>query len=273
MWQLQEIDHRFEHFHLSIPNLQGKSNETIGFVGPNGAGKTTTLRILMGLLIPDKGQVRLMHQSIPTTDPVYLQEVGYVGENPGFFFQASVRWNLKAIASFFPNWDRTVEKELIERLKIPTKPIVEKLSRGNLIKLSLLIALAHHPHILILDEPTAGLDPLVRQELISILKEFQSQTAFHLLFSSHIIEDIEDLAQRLVLILNGKIVADIPCATYYTWENSISPPPFSPVFQDDLTILLNEKQYQQLSMTDQKYAKLIDLKKLVIRLMRGETDD
>lgn len=217
---MTDIDHQYQNFRLQIPRLSGESNQTVGFIGPNGAGKTTTIRILMGLLKPMVGLTRVLNEDLPSPHSGIYNQIGYVGEKQGFFYQATCEYNLKVMASFFFNWDRNRMEELIKRLNVPLQKNVSDLSKGNLIKLGLICALSHHPRLLILDEPTSGLDPLVRQELIQILLEYRKKEGSHIFFSSHIIEDMEDMADRLVFISDGKIMADFPSGEYWIFSSS-----------------------------------------------------
>ncbi|MBP7461556.1 MAG: ABC transporter ATP-binding protein [Candidatus Delongbacteria bacterium] len=220
IWQLTDIEQHYHDFTLRIPRLSGESGEIMGFIGPNGAGKTTTIRILMGLLNPCAGRIQVLGEDFPPRSSGIYNRIGYIGEKQGFYYQASCDYNLTFMASVFSDWDRSRMDELIRRLKLPRQKRVSELSKGNLAKLGLVCALSHHPLLLVMDEPTSGLDPLVRQELIQLLLEYHRSDGCHIFFSSHIIEDMEDIATRLVFISDGTVIADFPAGDYLLYSFS-----------------------------------------------------
>ncbi len=181
-----------------------------GLVGPNGAGKTTTIKILLNLLQPDAGQVRVLGLD-PWTDSLELRRrIGYVPEHHNIYQWMKVNQVLEFAAGLFPTWDWQEVERINDVLQLPRDRKVMNLSRGELAKLALITALAHQPVLLILDEPTSGLAPLIRRDFldaIALLIENHDRTMF---FSTHILSDVERVADHVIEMDQGGIVADQP---------------------------------------------------------------
>ncbi|WP_313818013.1 ABC transporter ATP-binding protein [Citricoccus sp.] len=175
----------------------------VGLVGPNGAGKTTTIRALLGLVLPDSGRVEVVGR--PAGSPEALSRTGIVLDHP----TAAPEWRVislgRRLAPFYPGWDQRRFDELLDRLSVPPGQRVGELSRGQGVKLSLATALAPAPELLILDEPSSGLDPASRREIGAIIREFMLDPQHAVLFSTHITTDLTDLADELVVLVGGRI--------------------------------------------------------------------
>jgi len=184
------------------------SGSICGLVGPNGAGKTTTIRILLDLLARDGGAVSVLGLDPARQAFDILSRVGYVPEKHHIYQWMQVQQVLDFAAGVYPRWDWAECKQVNAILDLPIDRKVKDLSRGELAKLALLIALGHKPELLILDEPTSGLDPLVRREflraIVGLLKE-ANRTVF---FSTHILSDVERVADQVIVMDEGRIVAD-----------------------------------------------------------------
>jgi ABC-2 type transport system ATP-binding protein len=181
-----------------------------GLVGPNGAGKTTTIGMLLGLVRPTAGRIRVLGLD-PARDSFALrQQVGYVPENHHIYGWMKVRQVLRFTRQVYPTWDDAECARLSAALELPAAQRVKTLSKGQLAKLALTVALAHRPRLLILDEPTSGLDPVVRRTVLSIVHDLIRQRRCTVLFSTHILSDVERVADRVVLMDRGRVVADEP---------------------------------------------------------------
>ncbi|MDX1436220.1 MAG: ABC transporter ATP-binding protein [Anaerolineales bacterium] len=182
--------------------------EVFGFLGPNGAGKTTTIRCMLDLIRPQSGSIRVLGMD-PQQDPVSVRaQVGYL---PG---ELSLEDNLKVetLLRYFTNLRRnhvdwSFVQELAERLQLDLSVQIKNLSKGNKQKVGVVQALMAKPRLLVLDEPTGGLDPLVQQEVYSLLREAQAGGAT-VFFSSHIISEVEAIADRVAIIRDGVIVEE-----------------------------------------------------------------
>jgi len=187
-------------------DLEVQRGEIFGYLGPNGAGKTTTTRCLLDLIRPDGGTVRVLGRD-PQADPVTVRtRTGYVpGElhlNPNMTVGEALRF-FNALRGKRVDW-RFV-RQLAARLKLSLKPRVKNLSHGNKQKVGVIQALMHRPELLLLDEPTLGLDPLMQREVYRLLREAQADGAT-IFFSSHIMSEVEELAERVAIIREGVIV-------------------------------------------------------------------
>jgi ABC-2 type transport system ATP-binding protein len=189
-------------------NLEVERGEILGFLGPNGAGKTTTIRCLLDLIRPDSGTLRVLGID-PQADPVGVRaRVGYLPGELSLEANLRVEDQLKYYDELRGN--RTDSKDvraLAKRLELDLTMPIKNLSKGNKQKVGVIQALMHRPELLLLDEPTAGLDPLMQQEVYRLLKEARAEgtTVF---FSSHIISEVEAIASRVAIIRQGVIVEE-----------------------------------------------------------------
>lgn len=192
-----------DHIDLTLP-----AGTVLGFIGPNGAGKSTTIRMMLGLSAPTSGRVRLFGAD-PRTERGVRRRIGYSPGELRLDERLSVRATLDTWSTLRGGVDTTYRAELVERLGVPIDRAVRGLSTGNRRKVALVGALMARPELLILDEPTNGLDPLVQHELMTILGETVA-TGTSLLLSSHVLSEVERIADRIVVIRQGRIVADGP---------------------------------------------------------------
>jgi ABC-2 type transport system ATP-binding protein len=186
---------------LSVP-----PGQTFAFLGRNGAGKTTTIRMLLGLLKPDQGHVRVLGLD-PKTKPLEIRRrVGYVAEDQAMFGWMRVGQLLSFIAPFYPTWDAAWARELSDRFELPLKTRVRHLSKGQGVRVALLLALAHRPELVILDDPTLGLDPIMRKEFLRDLVSHLQGERVSVFFSSHLLYEIEPVADSVVILDHGRVV-------------------------------------------------------------------
>ena len=187
-------------------DLEVRRGEIFGFLGPNGAGKTTAIRCLLDLIRPDSGTVRVLDID-PQADPVAVQaRVGYLpGElqmYDGLTGEGQLRY-LNELRGGKADWDYV--QELADRLELDLKRRIKNLSKGNKQKVGVVQAFMHRPELLLLDEPTLGLDPLIQQEVLRLMAEAQQDGAT-VFFSSHILSEVQAAAERVAIIRNGEIV-------------------------------------------------------------------
>jgi len=203
---LRGLTKRFEGFQLGPLDLTLEPGTVLALVGPNGAGKTTTLNCMAGLIVPDAGETEVFGHPVHPERTEYRLDVGYVGEESGFFLRWTAGRNLDYLAKLMPGWSRDRARRLSERLALPLEKPVSKLSRGNKTKLALVAAMAHRPRLLLLDEPTSGLDPVVRAEVLDVLWEIIEDGEHAVLYSTHVLSDINRLADELAFLRDGQIV-------------------------------------------------------------------
>jgi ABC-2 type transport system ATP-binding protein len=204
--RLSGLVKRFPGFQLGPLDLILEPGTVLALVGPNGSGKTTTLNCMAGLMVPDEGGTEVYGAPVHPTQTEYRRDVGYVGEENGFFQRWTAARNLEFLANQIPEWSRDRARRLSERIALPLDKPVSKLSRGNRTKLAIVAALAHGPRLLLLDEPTSGLDPVVRAEVLDVLWEITEDGDHAVLYSTHVLSDINRLADELAFLRDGELV-------------------------------------------------------------------
>ncbi|NOZ77768.1 MAG: ABC transporter ATP-binding protein [Acidobacteria bacterium] len=209
--RLRGLVKRFPGFQLGPLDLSLEPGTVLALVGPNGAGKTTTLNCMAGLVVPEEGGTEVYGAPVHPARTKYRRDVGYVGEESGFFQRWTAGRNLDFLARLLPGWSHERARRLIERFALPLDKPVSKLSRGNRTKLALVAALAYGPRLLLLDEPTAGLDPVVRAEVLDVLWEVTEDGEHAVLYSTHVLSDINRLADELAFLRDGLIVLRTGC--------------------------------------------------------------
>jgi len=195
---------------LAGVNLDVPEGSVFGFLGRNGAGKTTTIQILLGLLAPQGGRCSVGGHD-PQADAVAVRRmVGYVAEDQRMYDWMRVEQILKWTSSFYPTWDGAYAQQLLRQFDLPPKGKIKTLSKGQNTRLALLLALAHRPKIVILDDPTLGLDPIARKEFLrSVITLLQAEGAT-VFFSSHLLYEIEPVADRIAILDRGRIIKVAP---------------------------------------------------------------
>ncbi|QRN94546.1 ABC transporter ATP-binding protein [Archangium violaceum] len=186
-------------------DLELRRGEVYGFLGRNGAGKTTTLRMLMGILRPDRGEIELMGQRVRRVRAAQKQRLGYVSQEQVFYPWMTALELGRFVSGFYPDWDDAAFRRLLRVLDVPEDRKAAQLSGGTRMKLGLALALAHRPPLLILDEPTAGLDPVARREFLDILREQVRREGQTALFSSHLVGELEEVAHRIGILHEGRL--------------------------------------------------------------------
>jgi len=180
-----------------------------GFLGRNGSGKTTTIKMLLGLTHSTSGEVRVfgMRPADRKEGVDIRQRVGFVSEDKGLYDYVKVRQMISFTRSFFPNWDRGMEDRLIDLFELPQKQAVRKLSKGMRTKLALLLALPRRADLLLLDEPTEGLDPAITEDILQLLIGMAADGTT-IFFSSHRLSEVEQIADHISIIERGCIVVE-----------------------------------------------------------------
>ena len=203
---LQGVSKTYPHFTLHDVNLALPTGSVTGFIGANGAGKSTTIRILMGLVHQDHGSVTVMGQSMPDGQAVAKREIGFVSEDMRLYKAATLGWHLEFVRSIFPSWDQAYADQLMTRFDLKRDHPIKGLSHGQRVKAALLLALARRPKLLVLDEPTTGLDPVARHEVLAALMEVLADESRTVLFSSQNTLDVEQISDHISFIDAGRIV-------------------------------------------------------------------
>ncbi len=201
-YRKQEVLHGLS---LNLPR-----GTAFGFLGPNGAGKTTAMKLLMGLLRRDAGEVRVLGADPAHDDLIIKRRVGYVPEQQFIYRWMRVSDAISFCKPLYPTWSDDRCNELLKLFALDPAKKVRHMSKGNVVKLALLLAMAHDPLVLILDEPMAGLDPLIREELLDGVLRALCDGERTLLFSSHTMADVQRMADRIGIIDEGTLLYEGP---------------------------------------------------------------
>jgi ABC-2 type transport system ATP-binding protein len=189
-------------------NLSVQEGEIFGFIGPNGAGKSTTIRTLLGLIHPTGGSATIFGKDITQSGPEIMQEIGYLPSEVFYYDGMKAIDLLRYSGSFYKKDPKAIEtriNELAALLSLDLSKKIDDLSYGNKKKVGIIQGLLHEPKLIILDEPTGGLDPLIQQKFFDLLKQ-ENEKGATILFSSHNLDEVQKICDRVAIIKNGKII-------------------------------------------------------------------
>lgn len=194
-------------FYLGPLDLNIKRGSIVGYIGENGAGKSTTIKLILGDMKKDSGEIYIFGKKIEDLTEDEKKKIAFVFED--FFFPQEL--NIKEVEKFhsmyYGNfWEKETFDRLLKRFKLPEKKKISTFSRGMKMKLSLILALSHKPELLILDEATSGLDPVARDDILDILLEFIQDENKSIMISSHILSDLEKIADEIAFLHRGKLI-------------------------------------------------------------------
>ena len=208
---ISELTRRFgDTTALAAVSLSLPRGAVYGLVGANGAGKTTLIRHVLGLLRAQSGSVRVFGRD-PVADPVgVLSRIGYLSEVNDLPGWMRVDELLRYSRAFYPAWDDAYAAELQQTFALDSKASIKTLSKGQKARLGLLIALAYRPELLVLDEPSSGLDPIVRRDILGAVIRTIAHEGRTVLFSSHLLQEVEQVADHVTMIHHGTIVLSGP---------------------------------------------------------------
>jgi len=200
------VSKKYKHFSLQNVDLELVTGGIMGFVGANGAGKSTTIRILMGLIHQDSGSVEVLGHAMPEDQAAAKRDIGFVSEDMRLYEPATVAWHMKFIRSIYPQWDQPYADSLLQRFDLKAEQKIKGLSHGQRVKAALLLALARRPRLLVLDEPTTGLDPVARREVLAELTAVLADENRTIFFSSQNTLDVEQISDQITFIDRGRII-------------------------------------------------------------------
>ncbi len=197
----------FDHFALDIPSLEIGQGEIVGLIGENGAGKSTLIKLLLGVIPSDGGEIGVFGQQFLT--PALRERIGVAFDQCWFSAVLNLR-DIEAITrGLYPRtWDQGMFCELAEKLGLPERQRIAEYSSGMKAKLGILSSICHAPDLLVLDEPTNSLDPVMRHDVNRMIQDFGEAGGKTVLFSSHIVNELEDFVDRILLMKGGTIVLD-----------------------------------------------------------------
>ena len=204
--QFEGVSKKYPHFSLENIDLELPSGSIMGFIGANGAGKSTTIRILLGLIHQDAGAVNVLGHAMPADQAAAKLDIGFVSEDMRLYGPATLAWHMNFLRPIYPRWDQAYAESLLERFDLKPQQKIKGLSHGQRVKAALLLALARRPRLLVLDEPTTGLDPVARMEVLQELMAVLADEDRTILFSSHNTLDVEQISDRITFIDRGRII-------------------------------------------------------------------
>ncbi|GAA0085170.1 ABC transporter ATP-binding protein [Clostridium sp. CTA-7] len=203
--EIKNLIKAYKNFRLNIEELKVKEGFITGFIGPNGSGKTTTIKAIMNMIKCDSGEILIFGEDVLRNLKI-KEYVGFVGDISGFLEESKIKNIKNNICKFYDRWDEGLYNELIKKFNINESMIYGKLSKGQKKQFELTMALSIKPKVLIMDEPTANLDPVVRNEFLEILQEQIESEDLTIFYSTHVTSDLDKCADYIIFIYKGEIV-------------------------------------------------------------------
>ena len=194
-------DFKLDNISITVPK-----GGICGFIGQNGAGKTTTIKLILDIIKPDNGEIKVFGQDMSSNGKVLKENIGVVYDEMGFHEFLTPKQLDKMFKNIYKNWDSQLFYDYLKKFALPTNKKCGDFSRGMRMKLQIAVAMSHNANLLIMDEPTSGLDPIVRTEMLEIFQKFVTDKEHTILFSSHITGDLDRLANEVIFINGGKII-------------------------------------------------------------------
>lgn len=204
--KVDKINKTYEDFKLSDVSFNLEKGYIMGFIGENGAGKTTTLKAILNMIHIESGSVEVFGRDLKKEEQKIKENIGYMFGGIDFYPRKKLRLITSVIKRFYKNWDESVYKHYMDKFRLDEEKKLHDLSHGMKVKYNLTLALSHNATLLILDEPTTGLDPAARDGLVEIFQEIIEDGERSILFSTHIVSDLEKCADYITYINNGRII-------------------------------------------------------------------
>ena len=258
------LSKRYADFQLQINNLKINEGSIVGLIGENGSGKSTFLNLLLNQIKSEIGNVKIFGLDYVKDECQIKLNLGVILEQNYFPNSFSVQQIEKMLEKIYPRWDKKLYHNLIDEFDLPTNKPISNFSRGMLVKLSFAATLSHHPRLLIADEATSGLDPIVRREILSMLKEYVNNNQMTVLLSSHILSDLEQVANYFIFMENGNILlkgSQGELLNHYAIKTEITDLPLKNIkyklYQDNMVQYLVEVSQESVDYID--YASLEEI--------------
>lgn len=207
---IDQLCKHFKDFSLNKVSFQLPRGYIMGFIGPNGAGKSTTIKLIMNLLRKDSGKIKVFGLDNSEHDLVIKNRTAFVFDENHYYEELTIRSMASVVAPFYEHWEPPTFNRYLKDFGLNPKQKIKDLSKGMKMKFSLAIALSHGAELLIMDEPTAGLDPIVRSELLEILADLIQDEQKSVFFSTHITTDLDKIADYVTFLHHGEIVLSAP---------------------------------------------------------------
>lgn len=208
--EVNGVSKKYKVFGINDLSLKLEKGVIMGLVGQNGAGKTTLIKLIMNIVNSDGGEISIYGHDNIKEEPEVKNIIGYIADEEYMYFNYTLEKYRRIFSMAFDKWNDEVFYAYCKKFDLPLKKKFKEYSKGMKTKAMLALALAHEPKLLIMDEPTAGLDPVARLEILDILRDFVSDGEKSVLFSTHITSDLDKVADYITLIINGEIVDSMP---------------------------------------------------------------
>ncbi|MBZ5577423.1 MAG: ABC transporter ATP-binding protein [Acidobacteriia bacterium] len=212
--ELRGVGKNYRYFTLNNIDLKVPEGQIMGLIGPNGAGKSTTIRILLGLVHQDSGEVRVLGHRMPAEQIAAKWDVGFASEDMRLYDAMTLGWHMGFMQRIYPNWDAVYAQVLLKRFGLRADQRIKGISHGQRVKATMLLVLARKPKLLVLDEPTTGLDPVARHEILRELTAVMADEGRSILFSSHNTHDVEQISDQITFIDRGHIIDSMDKEVY-----------------------------------------------------------
>lgn len=204
--ELKNVTRKYNKFALNNVSFTVPTGSVMGFIGENGAGKSTTIKALLGLIRPDSGSITVLGEDAQSLSPETKEKIGVVFDSLTFPKELNAKQLDKVLSGIYKQWDSDIFFAYLSHFELPTNKKLKTFSRGMEMRLSIAAALSHDPQLLVLDEPTGGLDPVMRSEILDLFLEFMQDESHSILMSTHITSDLEHIADYITFIHKGEIV-------------------------------------------------------------------
>lgn len=204
--EVKNLNKNYTDFTLDNVNFSVPKGSIMGLIGANGAGKSTTIKLLLNLIKRNSGSVKIFGKDIIDNEQEIKEDIGVVFDESNFHDTLKAKNINSIMKSIYKNWNEELFASYLKKFKLPLDKNIKSFSRGMKMKLSIAVALSHKPKLLILDEATSGLDPIVRNEILDVFLDFIEDGEHSILLSSHITSDLEKIADYITLINNGKVI-------------------------------------------------------------------
>ena len=204
--EMEHVKKQLGKFSLDIPHLTIKEGYITGFIGQNGSGKTTTLKLIMNLLKADEGMIKVLGKDVRILSKQIHEQIGFVGEPTGYMLEATLEQTRQMLAPFYKTWDNTLFNRYVEAFHLDPFKRFKEFSQGQHKQAALIMALSHRPKLILLDEATANLDPIIRGQILDILMEHMQNEETSVFYSTHITSDLDKASDYVIMMKNGKIV-------------------------------------------------------------------